>query len=283
MSCLLHQDFVFIYNDCYNNTYTSRCCLLKGEKRTIDDIIQNIDEILTTKTDLNFISEGHSHTCKHDCSFLKATKLVISLIRICNLRCYNCCAGFDDKTIRTSNIKNITENKKSLFKLLYGLKNKHLDDIILDGSGEIFFYYKDVEQWLSQLTINDFKMIEFTTNASLLNKAKIEDLKKRSESTGIKYRFVISIDGISKETFENTRRGASFEKVMENFNLLIKYFSNKNVNIIYTRKKTNASENLEDVQYFFNEKGVSVKFNFDYYDPEIFKNIDNKYKWDNLN
>lgn len=73
-----------------------------------------MDEILTTKTDLDFMSEGYSHICKHDCSFLKATKLVVSLIRICNLKCYNCCAGFGDKIIRTSNIKNIAENKKSL-------------------------------------------------------------------------------------------------------------------------------------------------------------------------
>lgn len=55
----------------------------------------------------------------------------------------------------------------------------------------------------------------FATNATLLTEDIIKELCEISESTGVKFSFDISLDGITKETFEATRVGATFEAESE--------------------------------------------------------------------
>ena len=93
----------------------------------------------------------------------------------------------------------------------------------------------------------------FSTNATLLSKKRILELKEISEKTKVEYTFDISLDGITKETYEATRVGANFEKVISNINILKKFFKFR---MSFTYKKTNISDNKDDIIKFFKNLGA---------------------------
>jgi sulfatase maturation enzyme AslB (radical SAM superfamily) len=130
-------------------------------------------------------------------------------------------------------------NSDTLFKVLNFLKNKELDSLSFDANGEIFIHYYRLIDFLSGLSTNNFKKLSFITNGTLLDVERIYRLKQISYQTGIGYNFIVSLDGCTKETYEATRPGANFEKVIETIHNLLKYF---NVEIIFTIKKTNLQD-----------------------------------------
>lgn len=243
------------------------------------------------KMDLNHIGELAKNAkfynkpaiCDSVCIFSDTIKDVyLNIICNCNLRCYHCCAGFDYQSDNPfcncghKSAEELLKRKKCFFDLLYFLKGKHLEAINLDGSGEIFLYYKELIPWLMSLSQDDFKEIHFTTNGTLLDRKKLNLLKKISKKTGVEYRINISIDGITKETFETIRRGANFEHTLEILSTIKELFGN-NFYVFFTIKKPNIKE-VDQVKNFF--KDYNLYWSVDRFDPECAKYLKEADKWD---
>jgi pyrroloquinoline quinone biosynthesis protein E len=67
--------------------------------------------------------------------------------------------------------------------------------------------------------------VRTTTNATLL---KTQNFYKKIIDAGIG-EIQISVDGVTKDTYEKIRKGAQFEKVVENCNLINDYCNSKNL------------------------------------------------------
>jgi len=129
----------------------------------------------------------------------------------CNFRCTMC--QVSDENFISKNL-NFEVFKKFID------QNKQLLKIKLQGMGEPLVnnnFYKMVD-YASQSGICS----EITTNGSLLNEKNINFLKKSQLS-----RITISMDGATKETFENIRVKSNFDTVVDNSINLVKQFKRK--------------------------------------------------------
>ena len=126
-----------------------------------------------------------------------------------------------------------------------------------------------IRDYLKTLTTEDAKTIKFLTNLNLLSEERIKELKNISEKTGIHYKFEASIDGISKEAYENTRIYGKFDKVITNLKYLLNNFDDVLVN--YTIKKPNMAATREEIETFFKNLGVWVVITYDFFDEDCKK------------
>lgn len=214
--------------------------------------------------------------CKEqNCNSSSISSLYLSLILVCNAHCYHCCAGKDNwsndipsynqyNSLLEEDIKN---RKKVLFQILNKYKNKGFS-FSLDGGGEIFIYYNDIKDWLK--TLNNKNKINFITNGSLLDENRIKELKQISIDTGVQYTFSVSVDGITKNTFEFLRKGLSFKETIKCIFTLKKYFYTE-INV--TIKKYNIPE-IHHMEEFFKKLRVDkINYWYDWYDPSLQKYI----------
>lgn len=214
--------------------------------------------------------------CKEqNCNSSSISSLYLSLILVCNAYCYHCCAGKDNwsNDIPSYNqynslLEEDTKNrKKVLFQILNKYKNKGFS-FSLDGGGEIFIYYNDIKDWLK--TLNNKNKINFITNGSLLDENRIKELKQISIDTGVQYTFSVSVDGITKNTFEFLRKGLSFKETIKCIFTLKKYFYTE-INV--TIKKYNIPE-IPHMEEFFKKLRVNkINYWYDWYDPSLQKYI----------
>ena len=91
----------------------------------------------------------------------------------------------------------------------------------------------------------------------------------KSEKTDIHYKFEASIDGITKEAYENTRINGKFDKVITNLKYLLNNFDDVLVN--YTIKKPNMDATREEIETFFKSLGVWVVITYDFFDENCKK------------
>ncbi|MCF0126126.1 MAG: hypothetical protein HUJ68_10315, partial [Clostridia bacterium] len=183
-----------------------RCCYLEPYKSIDVSDINNIDikELFNESLSLSPILQEPIKDRCFSCNNLsqKLEKISISLSRACNLNCYHC--FFNEH-------KDTPEMKNAYFSLLEKTKGLSLEELKLTDIGEPFFYFIDTFNFLKKLSFKkDTKKIIFITNLTLLNINRIKLLKKISDITHIQYEFNVSIDGITKETYENTRIGGNF-------------------------------------------------------------------------
>ena len=179
----------------------------------------------------------------------------------CNIRCYNCIAEASNHIIDNA--------KKRLFEVINKIieEKYFLKGLQIDGSGEIFLIYDELKEILQKIDSKYIQQIIFSTNATLLSEKRILELKEISEKTKVEYTFDISLDGITKETYEATRVGANFEKVISNINILKKFFKFR---MSFTYKKTNISDNKDNIIKFFKNLGAYYTLiRPDFYDKEI--------------
>ena len=84
----------------------------------------------------------------------------------------------------------------------------------------------------------------------------------------------MSIDGITKESYEATRLGGNFEKVMSNLKTFTQEFGSENIIVNYVIKQPNFSD--KNIKEFFiqnfNIKNVSITY--DIYDKEAQKRFE---------
>lgn len=82
------------------------------------------------------------------------------------------------------------------------------------------------------------------------------------------FKFGVSIDGASKDTYEKSRIGANYEKVTQNFETLNKVFGRENVDVIFIIKKTNYQD-VENIKKLYSNNFLSI--NSDVLDREMEK------------
>lgn len=235
----------------------SRCSYLKGLAYLKFDEVKNIDIFDYDYVD-NFCKKS-STLCSVKCNQLskKFENIKIGISKKCNFNCYHCFNKdhFDDP-----------QTKDIYFFILNKVKGHHLNALILGHQGEVFVYYDEIINYLSNLSQDDFKQIIFQTNLSLLNEERIKELKDISLKTNIDYIFLPSINGITNETFKAITRNDCFDLVINNLKLLLNLFTSNNVKVTFTIKELNIDD-LPNVNTFFKKMGIIyLNINYDMYD-----------------
>ena len=241
-------------NDSFN---IQPCCFIKPIP------LSRVDFFKLPINELNYHRPENRNqvNCGYPCVFKKIDYIILNILHSCNIRCYNCIAEASNHIIDNA--------KKRLFEVINKIieEKYFLKGLQIDGSGEIFLIYDELKEILQKIDSKYIQQIIFSTNATLLSEKRILELKEISEKTKVEYTFDISLDGITKETYEATRVGASFEKVISNINILKKFFKFR---MSFTYKKTNISDNKDDIIKFFNNLGASYTLiRPDFYDKEI--------------
>lgn len=268
-NCTIPYGALWITRENDTEVSLKRCCHLRPFKVIPFEEFSKIDDVVEYAKNFDYLSPDEYQRqmtidrCK-TCFFPpdKIKQVVISLSHACNIYCHNC--FFDGHHKDTKQIKDL------FFKTLYGLKGHQLYQLQLTDQGEPFFYYNEVVKFLRSLTPNDTETMRFFTNMTLLNKNRILELKKISEETGVKYMFVASIDGVTKESFEGTRCGAKWEQVMENFDNLISTFDKKDICVSCTIREASICD-LPKIKPFFDAKGIEVNIYYDMLDENCKK------------
>jgi MoaA/NifB/PqqE/SkfB family radical SAM enzyme len=140
-----------------------------------------------------------------------------SVSNTCNLECIMC-NGDWSSSIRTR------REKRSPMKKVYGdrffeeLREflPHLERAYFYG-GEPFLEHEAFRIWDMMVELGLETPCMVTTNGTTLNK-KVERVIEK-----LPFSFSLSLDGITKETFESIRRNAKFDEVIENFKRFHRY------------------------------------------------------------
>ena len=261
LSIILNQD---------DKVFLRRCCYLEPFSiLSIEDFlkINNIIEYAYQHDNVTPIfNDEHKDSCLVCHLPEKIEKVTVGLSKACNLHCYHC--FFTEH-------KDEPDTRDLQFETLEKIKEHSLEKIHLISSGEVFFYYYKVIQFLKGLSPKDTKVVDFQSNLTLLSHSRIDELKAISDATGVIYNFSPSIDGITKESFEAVRIGASWEKVMDNLLYLRDTFGSQNIFVNFTLKKPAFSE-ITKVKTFFKLHGIDyVQISPDIYDDEAKKLVEN--------
>ena len=194
-------------------------------KNRLRNIVYNEYEIFNRKTELKTYPRV----------------LEVTLTTNCNLKCKMC------NSIKYEKWQLPEKSKNEIIELM-----PYIERINWLG-GEVFLY-KDFEQLLDEAHKYNIQQI-ISTNGLLLNKKIIEKLLKADVDLSI------SIDGITKEIYEKIRIGGSFDKLLENINLV-----NNLKSKIKTRSKIRMcsvvlKDNYDQIVDFVE---FAHKHNFDY-------------------
>ncbi len=152
----------------------------------------------------------------------------------CNLKCKMCVrekTGVPIGTLSFKNFKRILDKLDCLFKL-------HLS-----GQGEPFMnpdLFKMVRYANERGVI-----VYFTTNGTLLTKSIIENICNVEIGE-----IGVSIDSPKKEVYEKIRKGAKFEKVLENIKNLVETLKKRKKKTIVSLAIVLLKENLKDIEDF---------------------------------
>jgi len=164
----------------------------------------------------------------------KIRSFTITLTNKCNLACHACEARNYKWQMSEGTIKEIM----GYF--------PYLEYIMWQG-GEVFLmdYFSDVLE-----EVRRYPQIKnlIVTNAMLLSEAVIEKLVRLPELV-----LAISVDGTTKDVYEGIRNGASFDRLIENINLLNKLRhgcnSNTRLHLNVTVMKSNYRQLLDFVEF----------------------------------
>lgn len=257
MSCQKNKQIKIIVDTINDTIKYSRCSFSKRQE--IKGIRNFSFENLQKSNFSTEKLEEYKNDCLDDCSENDIEIVDFNSFLGCNFRCFHCF---------TEEHPIIQKNIDDTFFILNKLKNNNINMLSLDGNGEIFILYEKLCEFLKNLTQKDFKQIFFITNGSLLDDLKINELRRISIDTGIKYIFNLSIDGVTKETYEATRVGGNFEKVIQTLEKLKKCFE---VRVTFTLKQTNISDKDNIISFFKNYSitGNNLIIGRDFFNPEF--------------
>lgn len=181
---------------------------------------------------------------------LKQRYLAVNLdpVMACNLRCKMCYFTDADyvKTLKGQfKDEELTQVAKTIFKRALKLQI---------GCGTEPTLYKNLGRIVELGKAYNVPYISITTNANLLDEAKIEALLKAGLNE-----FTISLHGVNKESYENFMKKASYEKFHNAFKAFEKLKTKYDfkVRINYTFNKDNFYE-LSEFFNHFNGKSFDI-------------------------
>ena len=162
----------------------------------------------------------------------KISKLYIEVSSACNLNCKMCFRNswFDEKCGLMSDY--IIDSVKN------SLINKETEGIFLGGMGEPLMH-KRVFELIKTATDCGIKS-ELITNATLLNLNNCKKLISAGLDT-----LWISMDGFTRESYEEVRKGSLFENIIENIEIFNSNRMNTKLGITFVIMK----ENLKQLKY----------------------------------
>jgi MoaA/NifB/PqqE/SkfB family radical SAM enzyme len=180
-------------------------------------------------------------------------RMEFALSNQCNLECIMC-DGENSSKVRT--IRECKENYPAFYDDAFVQQLDefipHLDHTIFSG-GEPFLnpmYYKI---WDKIVAVNPKTRIYIQTNGTIMS----ERILKLFRQGNVHISF--SIDSIRKDTYESIRKGASFDTLMKNFNLVydMTLQLNREMSIGFCPLKQNADE-FSEIFTFFNNKNLPL-------------------------
>lgn len=273
LNCYKPGQVRILYNRNTDKVWFSPCCslFLKNYIEPLafdyDIFYNNIDSCFKKYKDfdLSNVSEYYYGRCEQVYSYgqicsgytynrYDITDIDLAIYKNCNLRCTMC--------TMTDHTYNERESKLH-FKMLDYFKYKNLNKIIYTSLGEPFLFKDIIFDFLENSNI---KKHEIITNARLLTEEDIKLLANYKDKLII----AVSMDGISKETYESIRIGSDFNIVLNNVLLLKKFNLIQRINYVIQDK--NIIEH-DKVIPFFKKLDIPlvtlIDSNFD---------LDNKYK-----
>jgi hypothetical protein len=235
-----------------------KCCISENEilgKITVEDFLNVEDKKSYLQKMSNVIPSNHQFTttnikkncqgtCWCDYSEEQIQTIAISC-KSCNLHCTACRAEcYSDET-----------EIDNYYKILESIKGLGIKTIYLTNRGEPFLKKERLFKYLESLTLADCKEVAGVTNGTLIDETDIDRLKAISEKSGIDFRFIISIDGITAETYKASRRVDMFDKVVKNAELLNERGMLITVNYLITELTV---DEIADAPKFWADKGITL-------------------------
>lgn len=248
----------------------SRCSYLSSLAQIKYDNLKNIDILSYDYVD-NFRKKS-SELCTVPCKNLssKIENIKVGISKACNYNCYHC---FNRRHVDSS------RDKEIYFYILNNIKGHNLNSLILGHQGEVFFYYEEIKNYLSELSFKDFKQVIFQTNLSLLNTFRIDELKKISDKTGINYVFLPSLNGITPDTHKAVTGQDDYYQVEGNLKYLLDQFGPQNIKVTFVIKEPNMSDlpKVDDYLKSFGVKYLNISYDmFDTKCKDLYLNFLNK-------
>ena len=165
-------------------------------------------------------------------------KIVIEASNTCNLNCSMC------RTLESKRPKG--EMSLELFKYILKIKKKFKQNgFVMHTVGEPFMYsyFKDVLKLCSENNM----YLWITTNGILLDK-QMPAIKKYPSA--IRH-MAFSIDGATEGTYESIRKGANFEKLLENLDIIKDYHHKSKARFSLSLQACLSKENFNQIPLFY--------------------------------
>lgn len=175
-------ELYYLVGDNDKSDYAGRKALeLTSENKFDQDVILNEIEILQRKTILKS----------------KMKRLWVTVTSRCNIRCKTCGLWHNKWDLPYKTAKEVMDNYPYMERLVW-------------LGGEVFLY-KHFEEMFDEAGKWDNLKQQVITNGVALNKKWIEKIINTNNSE-----LTFSIDGTTKEVYEEIRQGSNFEKLLEN-------------------------------------------------------------------
>jgi pyruvate-formate lyase-activating enzyme len=168
------------------------------------------------------------------------THVDIELSSLCNLKCTMCPHGSGESQFDKGLIDYDLARKVIRECGEYGVTS-----LKFSGRGEATLHpkFEELVEYAKSLGIMD---VMFNTNGLLLTEKRI----KRIVDAGVDL-IIISIDGVTKETYEKIRVGGDFDKLMHNVNYLLNYRNENNYRKPMVRLQfVKMNENIHEFDKF---------------------------------
>lgn len=174
----------------------------------------------------------------------KISKLYVEMSSACNLNCRMCFRNswFNEKSGLMSDI--VIENVKKI------MTNNETEGIFIGGMGEPLMHER-VFELIETATVCGIKS-ELITNATLLNSENCKKLISAGLNT-----LWISMDGFTKESYENVRKGSLYNNIIENIEIFNRNRTNTNFGITFVMMKENSNQ-FEHINAFADKYNVDI-------------------------
>lgn len=212
-----------------NHTFDQGCHLCKNKL-----LQHNFSQVYARRYDYLSVSENGF-----------PTSIEVQLSNRCNLNCIMCVVTED----YPSEI-NISPFRNYIKEIIPYLKNASF------SGGEPFLIKEYFDIWEDFYKLNKDCRISINTNGTILNE-KVKNILGK-----LKFNISISVDGFSKETFENIRKNAHRDLVYENLQFFKNYAQQNNTffNVKICILKQNFQE-LPALFNYFNQQDISIILN----------------------